>query len=352
MSKINTDSQKHEIFVGMDVHTRNWNCSIYVGGQFFKTFHQPPEAKKLCDYLRLNFPECSYSCAYEAGKFGFQIQRNLSDLGISCMVVHPSDIPFTQKDKLQKTDVRDSRSIAHALSARQLKGIYVPSEEHESFRALVRTRKNFVNDLTRTKNRIKAILSVKAIAIPEPFDNANWSKKFIFWLESLELDKGPLKLSLLIYVDELKERKKKLFVINKQIREYLSKEKHQTLYKTLLQMPGIGMVTAATLIGEIWSMGRFQTFDQLNSYVGMHPMEHSSGEQERKGKITVRRNRNLRSELVEAAWITIRNDPAMMLYFDQQLLQGKTKKRAIIKVARKLLSKIRFHWQQIEKKEK
>lgn len=70
-------------------------------------------------------------------------------------------------------------------------------------------------------------------------------------------------------------------------------------------------------------------------------MEHSSGERENKSMLTVRKHRQLRSDLVESAWTAKRNDPAMALYFGEQI-KRKDSKIVIIKIARKLLNRIRY----------
>ncbi|MEJ7674954.1 MAG: transposase [Chitinophagaceae bacterium] len=53
---------------------------------------------------------------------------------------------------------------------------------------------------------------------------------------------------------------------------------------------------------EIGDVQRFETFYHLNSFVGLLPMEHSSGQSENKLSLTVRKHRQLRSDLVESAW--------------------------------------------------
>ncbi len=64
--------------------------------------------------------------AYEAGYFGFTTQRMLTDQGVDCLVIHPSDIPTTHKEKDQKRDPIDSRKIARSLRAGQIRSIWVP----------------------------------------------------------------------------------------------------------------------------------------------------------------------------------------------------------------------------------
>jgi transposase len=73
-------------------------------------------------------------------------------------------------------------------------------------------------------------------------------------------------------------------------------------------------------------------------------MEHSSGERELKGRLTIRKQKQLRSDLIECAWTAKRTDPAISLYYNNQLKKGKEPKLIIVKIARKLLSRIRFVW--------
>ena len=74
-------------------------------------------------------------------------------------------------------------------------------------------------------------------------------------------------------------------------------------------------------------------------------MEHSSGDNESKGILTVRKHRQLRSDLVESAWTAKRTDPAMSLYFQEQIKRKDSKivpPFGGIKIARKLLNRIRY----------
>ena len=72
-------------------------------------------------------------------------------------------------------------------------------------------------------------------------------------------------------------------------------------------------------------------------------MEHSSGEKETRGRITIRKHRQLRSDLIECVWTAKRTDPALALYYTGQVKKGKNGKAAIVKVAGKLVSRIRLY---------
>lgn len=344
MTKVTASFENETVYIGLDVHKRSWNAAIYLNEQFIRNIHQPPTPQALYHYLQHSYPLAKYVCAYECGKFGYWIQREFKQLGVECLVVNPADIPSTHKDEVYKTDSRDARGIAHALSSGQLKSIYVPHPDQEADRQLVRQRKKIWSDLGRCKNRIKGFLDYKGILVPSQYDNANWSRNFINWLSKLEFEHSSNRVTLNYLITEMELLRKELLSISNQVRKLMRSKKYNKLYYLLRSVTGIGPLTAALLITEIGDMNRFKNFYHLNSFIGLMPMEHSSGERELKGRITVRKHRQLRSDLVECAWTAKRTDAALALYYSQQIKRGKNGKAAIVKVARKLLSRIRYVW--------
>ena len=116
------------IYVGIDVHEKSWKVTIRMDGRELKTFSAPPSAEKLHQHLTKFYPGASYHTVYEAGFCGFSVHRKLVKLGIKNIIVNPSDIPTTDKDRKNKTDARDSRRLAIALEKNDLKAIYIPSQ--------------------------------------------------------------------------------------------------------------------------------------------------------------------------------------------------------------------------------
>src|ERR1035437_3593529 len=114
------------IFVGIDVHLKSWNVSIFTEGLHHKTFNQPAKAEVLSNYLNLNFPNASYHSVYEAGFSGLLAHFKLTELGIKNIVVNPSDVPTTQKEKVNKRDSVDSNKLGRSLRSNELNGIYIP----------------------------------------------------------------------------------------------------------------------------------------------------------------------------------------------------------------------------------
>jgi hypothetical protein len=172
------------------------------------------------------------------------------------------------------------------------------------------------------KNRVKGFLDYLGITLPEQFDNANWSHNFIRWLEQLSFTHPANRRALDYQIREVVMLRKELLSISNDIRKLMRSKKYKDLYYLLRTVTGIGPLTAAALLTEIGDMKRFSSFYHLNSFVGLMPMEHSSGEKEMKGRITVRKHRQLRSELVECAWTAKRNDPALALYYSEHRYFG------------------------------
>lgn len=344
MLKVKAIFSDHSIDVGLDVHKRSWNAAIFLDGMYVRNIHQPPSPPALKKYLTSHYPSAHYRCAYESGKFGYWIQRQFSAMGIDCLVINPADIPSTQKNEVYKNDIRDARSIGEALVAGQLRSIYIPSLEQEADRNLLRHRKKLWRDLVRCKNRVKGFLDYNGIELPAQFDNPNWSRNFITWLGRLPFEHPTNRMTLDYQIREVEMLRKELLSISNDIRKLMRSKKYKELYYLLRTVTGIGPLTAAALITEIGDMKRFSSFYDLNSFIGLMPMEHSSGEKELRGRITIRKHRQLRSELVECAWAAKRNDPALALYYSEQIKRGKNGKAAIVKVARKLLSRVRHVW--------
>jgi transposase len=109
----------------------------------------------------------------------------------------------------------------------------------------------------------------------------------------------------------------------------------------ILSIPGIGEINAAIILFELQDIGRFKTFDNLCSYVGLIPDTDDSGETKRNKGLTHRRNTYLREALIESSWVLIKKDPAMLMKY-KEYCKRMHKNKAIIKIARHLLARINY----------
>jgi transposase len=337
------DFNGQNIYVGFDVHLKDWKVTIMSETLVHKTFSQPPDPRALYHYLVNHFPGGVYHSAYEAGFCGYWIHNQLLSLGVKSIVVNPADIPTTNKEKVQKEDKRDSRKIARSLKGGELTAIYVPSERTLEDRSFLRTRKMLTRDLTRYKNRIKSFLYFHGIEFPSVFKNpqSHWSKRFMVWLESIPMSQDSGKQSLLTLIEESTHLRESLLRVTKQVRKLSRTEVYQEQVKLLQSVPGIGLITAMTLLTELETMERFSNIDQLCSLVGLVPSSSSSGDTEKIGDITPRGHNILRSAIIESAWVAARIDPVLFKCYHDYCKRMEPN-QAIIRIAKKLLSRIRY----------
>ena len=331
-------------YIGIDTHLKNWRVTIRNSGIELKTFSMNPSPDELYKYLNKHYPNGNYLIVYEAGFCGFWPQRKFAELDIKCIVVNPADVPSSNKEKTVKTDPIDSRKLARELENGSLKALYVPDIYSEQLRTLMRLRFRLVQNQTRIKNRIKMLLYNYGIIIPkEHLSNSRWSGYFIDWLKSLKLNSSAGQYTLDNLLLQLEQTRAHLNNILRQLRLEAGTESISSVISSLSSVPGIDFITAMSLFTELIDIKRFNNFEQLCSFVGLVPSVHSSGQTEYTKGITFRHNKFLRPILIEAAWTAVKKDPALTLRFNE-LIKHMSKQKAIIRIAKKLLRRIRHVW--------
>lgn len=330
-----TDFTGHDFYVGIDVHKNSWTVTVRTSGIEVAHFTQLPVAGKLAVWLDKRYPGGNYLSAYEAGFCGTSHHQDLCDLGIKNIVIHPADLPQTNKQQNNKTDLHDSRSIASYLQAGVLKGIYIMPVDQQLRRALFRCRQAKVKDVTRCINRLRSLLYFLGVQIPDVFKDKHrrLSNNFLQWLAKLQLSAAEGTLTLNQYMEELKYQRRQLVTITKQLKAAVTTH-YAHSYTRLLTVPGIGPITAIGLLTETGDLRRFDNPNQFASYLGLVPGEQSSGETIYHSGIQPRCNKYLRPLMIEAAWVAIRRCPALLSYYKKHA-RGVNNK-AIVKVARRL----------------
>jgi transposase len=328
------------IYVGIDVHLKSWKVTIRSEEFELKTFSQSPDVKGLVNHLVTNYPEARFKCVYEAGFSGFWLQRELTKAGIECIVVHPADIPTMDKEKKQKSDAIDSRKLSRSLKNNEIEGIYIPAVELQEARSLLRSRVKIVTDLVRVKNRIKFFIMQYGISL-ENYSDRHWSNRFVSELKQIRLKTTAGQYSFTAYINELEFLDQQRKELDKVIKELAGSSVFKKNVELLLKIPSVGINTAMTFLSEIGEIKRFKSLDQLCCYFGLIPNTNSSGEKDNVGRNTRRGNKYLKHKIVECAWVAIRKDPGLLMYYKNQVARMESNK-AIIKVARKLLNRIKL----------
>jgi transposase len=337
--------KNQDFYIGIDVHKKQWTLSITSMNMLLKKYLSiDPSPLVLLKYMQRHYPDGNYQAAYESGFSGFWAARELNDLGIKCMVIHPSDIPSSQKERLNKNDRVDSRKLARSLSNGDLIPIYIPEKVAEEYRHLNRHRLKTIKDQTRLKNRIKSVHHQFGFTIPLKYQERRWSGAFIKWLLAIKFETAYAQFSYEDLIDQYIQIRSR---ITKQLLKMRIMAKEQApfniLIPLLLTVPGIGFITAMTLATEIIDMNRFKTLDHLASYVGLIPSIQSSDDTEINYGISPRRNKYLRSMLIEAAWKSVKIDPALTMKFNQ-LSRRMNRNKAIVRIAKILLNRVRYVW--------
>ena len=145
-------------------------------------------------------------------------------------------------------------------------------------------------------------------------------------------------------MNALESIRKQIVSVVKQLRSYVSQdEKAGKIIDLLISIPGIGFILAIILYSEIIDIKRFKKLDELSAYVGFAPALYSSGEKEINLGLSKQRNKYLRNFLIESAWVAIRRDPALQMAYGK-LLRRMDSRKAIIRISKKLLNRIRYVW--------
>ena len=334
-NKISFKGQK--IFIGIDVHAKNWEVAIAPEVGIVKRHSQKPSAKELFGFLKKNYPNGGYQAVYESGFSGFSTYYALKEVGIECMVIHAADVPTTQYEEVMKTDRVDAVKLARSLKAGQLRGNYVLERQYIDDRSVVRIRKTIQKQLGGYKARVKHMLHCHGVEYPERFakKQTHWSRAFITWLIKDVRLMSDTRASLDLLIRQVEVIRGTLLEATRQLRQMSQTERYKRRYDLLRTIPGIGLITAMCILTEVCDVKRFSNENQFAAYLGLIPTSHSSGEKTVHGEKTFRGNKQIGPTIIEAAWIAIVRDTGL----GSQYLNYKKRmepQEAIVRIARKL----------------
>jgi len=291
-------SQDTTLFVGIDAHQETLSIATLRADA-----GEPDPARTIAnrpDRIRALFrrllKQGSVVAVYEAGCLGFVLHRQLTELGVQCLVAAPSHLPKIPGDH-RKTDRLDAQRLAIFLRAGQIVHVRPPSPRTEALRALTRTRQAIREDIVRARHRISKFTLLRGKVFR---DAGNWTAKHFRWLRELELEVEDDRLTLDFLVDELEHRLGALGLLDERIERRSQKEDVRDDVSTLVAFRGVKTLTALSVIAELGDPRRFRTGRQVAAYCGLVPSEHSSGAKIKRGGITRGGNGRLRRLLVEA----------------------------------------------------
>lgn len=287
------------LFVGIDAHQETLAVAVLpesaVEPEPVRTIVNEPS--KVRAYFRTLTRRGPIRAVYEAGCLGFVLQRLLTSLGVECMVAAPSRIPTLPGDH-RKTDRLDAARLAVFLRGSQLTAVTPPSPQDEALRSLVRTRQAAQEDLVRARHRLQKFLLHRGHVWR---GGSNWTKKHLAWIGEQRFDLEDDSFTLGYLRTELDLRITSLEALDARIAQRVQAPDVVEKVVALRTFRGVGDLTALCTIAELGDPKRFKHAEQVASYCGLVPSEHSSGKRVHRGAITRSGNKRLRRLLVESS---------------------------------------------------
>lgn len=335
-------AKNYDTFIGIDTDKNSFSFTVINRNAVTKSAKIPSSPNMLYSYIKKNFDPKKTICAYEAGPTGFYLHDHLTSNSCDCVVTPPASIPKAANDKV-KTNKIDSRKIACCLAADQIKPIRVPSIPYRELRHLVKTHENYVDGLRVAKQRIKALLLYENLHPDIKDSGDNWSIAYIEILKTLPMS-PILRHRMDTLLADMEYHRRQAISNRNHIKEFL--ENHPDIEKNvrfLTSVPGIGLITASAILGKIGDPCNLRNEREIAAFVGLVPVEYSTGDDINKGPISGSGDRRLRSLLIETAWTAIRHDTELEQFYyrikNKNHPRGAAQK-AITAVARKLTQRI------------
>jgi transposase len=254
------------------------------------------------------------------------VTKQLEEAGLEVHITNPQKVRLIAESK-QKTDFNDARTLADLLRAGMLPESYRVSDKIYELRVIIRERHFLVSKRTDVKNRLHGMATTKGLHVVSQGNPLQKNGKKRINEGDDEIMKELLTLigELDTHIDSLTEKVEKL-----------SRELPET--KLLMTMPGVGPITALTVLSEVGDFSRFDKAEKLASFAGLVPKQRSSGEKVRLGGITHVGSKYLRTAMVETA-MRIRPGyaPELQKFVDTVKTNGGAK-RARVALARKMLT--------------
>jgi transposase len=245
------------------------------------------------------------------------------------VVAHPYHVKLIASSFV-KTDKRDALALARLLAANIVPEVWVPPHHVRELRSLIYHRFCLVRSRATARNRVRATAHRFRIPLPEgraAFDNALWQDVDLPGSERLRLAHDMAQI--VFFSEQIKQAEQELGQLS------VGQPWCQDL-PFLIQLPGVGLITALTIMAAIGEVARFPTAKRLVGYAGLGTRIHQSGQTDRSGGITKQGRSELRYVMVEAAWNAIKHSP-LWREEHERLVARLGSQKAAVAIARKLL---------------
>ena len=290
-------------FLGLDVHAETIAVAIAEpDGEVRSLGTIANREESIRKLIRKLGPAEHIRACYEAGPTGFVLYWQLSQLGVACAVIAPTLVPKKPGDRV-KTDRRDALKLARSHRSGDLTAVWVPDEDSEALRDLVRQREAAKQDQLRARHRLTKFL-LRSGQRP-PLGLKAWTERWMRWLAQVRYTQPAQEVTRLDCMNEVEHMAARVKRLEEAILEVvkLAPEPMQELIRGLQALRGVAHISAVTIASELGNItSRFESARKLMGYCGVFPSEDSSGKRIRRGGITKCGNAHLRRIVVESAW--------------------------------------------------
>ncbi len=290
-----------ETFVGIDVAKAK--LDVFVNGEVWQVQNDPSGISELI--VRLKGYNPSLIVLESTGGYESLALGELYAAGLPVARVNPGRVREFAKSigQLAKTDTLDARILARYAELVRPAPARLPDEAEQQLAALVNRRRQLVEMCVAEQNRLGTAPKKLRPGIRTHID---WLKAEIQRIES-EMDDFIQQSPLWSEKDAL-----------------------------LKSVPGVGDVTARTLLSELPELGELDR-KEIAALVGVAPFNHDSGRM--RGKRRIRGGRtSVRNVLYMATLTATRCNPIIRTFYNRLVQSGKEKKVAIVACMRKLLT--------------
>lgn len=262
-------------------------------------------------------------------------ERLLTELGFELWIGDPGRVRAAAARK-SKTDKKDAELLLRLLLEKRFPRIWVPTVELRDRRQLVLHRHRLVQTRTRAKNQLQDIARNEGL----------YAKRRV-WSQAGQKELMGLSLSPWATVRR-QDWQELLGELNRRVepldRALKQEAEQQPEVRLLMTHPGVGPVTATAFVVTVGDPRRFQTSKQVAAYLGLVPLENSSGKnKQRLGHITKQGNSLMRGLLTEAAHAAAKKDPEWRRKYIR-LAMKKNRSVATVAVARCLAVRLWWMW--------
>lgn len=314
-------------FIGLDVH-KHYLVAIGVDAELNQVLGpQRVQLTHLDSWIRKTLTPQD-AVVLEMTTNAFQLYDDLSPYVHSVLLVHPPEVKLITRAQVM-TDKKAALILARLHAKGLLPPVWVPPLEVRDHRALVAHRAKMVRLSTQAKNRLHAALHRHHLLPPE--GDLFASDKHEWWLN---LNLTPIqRVRIQSDLDTLAFAQSQIALLEEAMTLLAAQDERVLL---LIQLPGIGLITAMTLLAAIGDISRFPAAKKLVGYSGIGSRVHDSGQSRRTGRMTKAGRRDIRAAMIEAAHTASRTHPhwkAELARLEPRLGHNK----AIVAIARKLL---------------